>query len=741
MKTLAGKPSILAGSRRDFSHKSRQIKKKTNSKRTDDCQGRCIESWQQPGDSMMLALEPRLLFDAAGLVAGLDLLSCQNEVDPDCLTVEPDYGIMAPFDMFALAAPFEIESHSTIIFIDPGVADHENLISDSSADARVVVLDPAKDGIAQIDDVLSQCRDVSSVHIISHGTSGSITLGKTVLSNDTIDNYSASLQEWGTNLCKGADILIYGCNVAQGINGQAFVAQLSDITGADVAASTDVTGAEDRGGDWDLETRIGIIDSGLAVSVQAQADYANTLADITVNQNSDNRDVYMLNSIDDSDGINLREALFMAEKYYAGADTITFDNTLNGQTITLQYDALEINSSDGVIISGDIDGDGNYDITINGDGKYRVFTLGIDDNLTLSGLYITGGTDANKGGGIYAYRSTLALDNCKVGGNTVTSTVKDWEYGGGGIFTDRTTLYVTNCTISGNNTGARGGGLNIYDGTATISNSTISNNSSNDNGGGIVNYWADVTITDCTISNNSAALLGGGINSNTPVWKYVTISNSTISDNISDYAGGGICNSGNLDISNSTIAGNSATNDYYGNLGGWGGGIFNFSFGLDVKATITNSTISDNSADDLGGGIMNLKEMYVYDSTLTENTAPNGSGLYCYSAYWGVYNTYNTIGSSIVEGEIKLGINTITSQGDNLFEQETVPGADGASDILDAEIDLQPEGNDDSFDTNEDTAFTTGNVLSNDTDFLPPDTLTITSIDTSLTHGLVTNNN
>ncbi|MCP4023190.1 MAG: tandem-95 repeat protein, partial [Desulfobacteraceae bacterium] len=52
-----------------------------------------------------------------------------------------------------------------------------------------------------------------------------------------------------------------------------------------------------------------------------------------------------------------------------------------------------------------------------------------------------------------------------------------------------------------------------------------------------------------------------------------------------------------------------------------------------------------------------------------------------------------------------------------------------------------PEGNDDFYNTDEDTAFTTGNVLSNDTDFLPPDTLTITSIDTSLTHGLVTNNN
>lgn len=49
------------------------------------------------------------------------------------------------------------------------------------------------------------------------------------------------------------DILFYGCNVAEGDQGQAFVDQLKALTSADIAASTDITGGELVDGDSILE--------------------------------------------------------------------------------------------------------------------------------------------------------------------------------------------------------------------------------------------------------------------------------------------------------------------------------------------------------------------------------------------------------------------------------------------------------------------------------------------------------
>ncbi|MCW3027325.1 MAG: outer rane adhesin like protein, partial [Solirubrobacterales bacterium] len=55
----------------------------------------------------------------------------------------------------------------------------------------------------------------------------------------------------------GADIEFWGCNVAQGSTGQAFVDTVHTLTGATVGASTDATGAAALGGNWVLEDTTG----------------------------------------------------------------------------------------------------------------------------------------------------------------------------------------------------------------------------------------------------------------------------------------------------------------------------------------------------------------------------------------------------------------------------------------------------------------------------------------------------
>ncbi|NJM49010.1 MAG: DUF4347 domain-containing protein, partial [Alkalinema sp. RU_4_3] len=72
------------------------------------------------------------------------------------------------------------------------------------------------------------------------------------------------LKSWGAALGVDADILLYGCNLAQDAAGQAFVNLLAEATGADVAASDDLTGSAALGGDWELEYATGAIESTLA---------------------------------------------------------------------------------------------------------------------------------------------------------------------------------------------------------------------------------------------------------------------------------------------------------------------------------------------------------------------------------------------------------------------------------------------------------------------------------------------
>ncbi len=140
------------------------------------------------------------------------------------------------------------EQNLEIVFIDESVDDYQVFIddlnnrNDGSVHFEVVLLDSDRDGIEQISETLSTYNDVDAVHILSHGNDGSIKLGNTWLNTNNLDEYSDSINDWGSSLDESADILIYGCNLAESESGEQFVNQLALLTGADVAASDDNTG-------------------------------------------------------------------------------------------------------------------------------------------------------------------------------------------------------------------------------------------------------------------------------------------------------------------------------------------------------------------------------------------------------------------------------------------------------------------------------------------------------------------
>lgn len=154
---------------------------------------------------------------------------------------------------------------TNIVFIDPTVPDYQSLISGITLGNEVVVLDPTQDAIVQITAYLAARppKSVQSVHIVSHGSVGSLQLGSTNLNSSNINSYASQLQKWANVLTDDADILLYGCDIASG-EGSKFVQHLSKITGGDVAASTDKTGSAALGGNWNLEFHQGIIAAPLA---------------------------------------------------------------------------------------------------------------------------------------------------------------------------------------------------------------------------------------------------------------------------------------------------------------------------------------------------------------------------------------------------------------------------------------------------------------------------------------------
>ncbi|PXW94007.1 uncharacterized protein DUF4347 [Sphaerotilus hippei] len=167
-----------------------------------------------------------------------------------------------------------ISSTSQILFIDAAVAGVDTLLASIDPSIEVIRLNADEDGLTQIARALAGRTEVGALHVISHGEAGALQLGNGVVDLASIDAGSALMATIRGALAQDADLLLYGCDVAEGETGAAFIAALAEATGADVAASVDVTGNLTAGADWELEAATGIIETaGLSV-----ADYQESLA-------------------------------------------------------------------------------------------------------------------------------------------------------------------------------------------------------------------------------------------------------------------------------------------------------------------------------------------------------------------------------------------------------------------------------------------------------------------------------
>ena len=159
----------------------------------------------------------------------------------------------------------DLSKHTTprlnLVFIDSHVPDHAYLAQGVIPDTEVLILKPDQDSIKQITKALKyySYSYPLSLHIVSHGLPGCLSLGNTQLSLDTLNEYTEDLKTWFSNSPlligegQGERLLLYGCNVAVGDAGAEFITKLHHLTGATIAASTTPTGNAHKGGNWELE--------------------------------------------------------------------------------------------------------------------------------------------------------------------------------------------------------------------------------------------------------------------------------------------------------------------------------------------------------------------------------------------------------------------------------------------------------------------------------------------------------
>jgi hypothetical protein len=141
-----------------------------------------------------------------------------------------------------------------LVVIDRKVANYQSLIDQLGTAYSYLLLDSNSDGVTQIANYVAANPGFDAIHLISHGSPGQVAIGTSTLSEATLGEYSAQLNQIGASLNAGGDLLIYGCDVAQGGIGQQLITDLARLTRLDVAASTNRTGGT---GDWVLEAATG----------------------------------------------------------------------------------------------------------------------------------------------------------------------------------------------------------------------------------------------------------------------------------------------------------------------------------------------------------------------------------------------------------------------------------------------------------------------------------------------------
>ncbi|MBC9071577.1 DUF4347 domain-containing protein [Thauera sp. CAU 1555] len=353
-----------------------------------------------------------------------------------------------------------------VVFIDAALPDLQTLIDGIPAGIEVRLIDASQDGFVQMAMWADAHRGYDAIHVLSHGADARKHLGSVVLTGDNLSDYTPLLERIGQSVGEGGDILLYGCNVAQGELGRAFVEDIARLTRADVAASDDATGAVSHGGDWSLEVAVGDIDA----EEMALPGFDSLLSALSAG------DIAVI-GINGDDAFPAQRWAFVAMADISAGTVIhftdaSFDATLSGNRF---YDNSSNEGHMTWTVESDITAGQAFVVTNNGSGDASIAEMGGAARSGVSGSL--GGSSVgfhSTGDQIFVYQGTA--------GTTVGAT---FIYGlnNGQSPTNYTdgSWMITSIAISGQNLSYKPGGL--VDGTSAAVLTSSSTTGSTSGGG------------------------------------------------------------------------------------------------------------------------------------------------------------------------------------------------------------------------------------------------------------------
>ncbi|MEE1128713.1 MAG: hypothetical protein UHW99_01895, partial [Methanobrevibacter sp.] len=331
------------------------------------------------------------------------------------------------------------------------------------------------------------------------------------------------------------------------------------------------------------------------------------------------------------------------------------DNAQDNDVITLEHDYEYVigydTITDGIsIVQNNLTINGNG-YTINAKGQTRIFNVGtstllVGSNVTMKNTTFVNGIKSN-GGAIRWYADDGNIINCTFEKNSAANV------DGGAIYTSGKNLNIFNSTFNENKAN-RGGAIFVDGGNVNINGSTFFKNGDGAIGGAIylqINT-NNLNVTDSTFISNLAATSGGAIYTATSNVDDLIILNSTFIDN-SAPSGGALylANAKYSNITDSKFISNRATTS--------GGAIYIWSTFDTFIANIYNSTFTDNTAPNGGAIYDNVGILNVNKSDFINNmaTVTSASKSYGGAIYTITSKSVNITNSNFIGNNVKTTSN------------------------------------------------------------------------------------
>ncbi|SMO88302.1 DUF4347 domain-containing protein, partial [Gracilimonas mengyeensis] len=164
-----------------------------------------------------------------------------------------------------------------LVIVDGAVEDKHMIFKQARSGVDILEVPQGKDGMVELMKILSGYTNLDAVHLVSHAEAGAIYLGGQRIDQKELQEDVAGFAAINKAIRVGGDLMIYGCDVAQGDEGNDFLEIIKNNTHADVAASIDKTGNEAFGGNWELEIQKGDIEAAPLPESIAMKDFTGTL--------------------------------------------------------------------------------------------------------------------------------------------------------------------------------------------------------------------------------------------------------------------------------------------------------------------------------------------------------------------------------------------------------------------------------------------------------------------------------